>query len=336
MSSRGFLLLALLIYPTTTLAVSIPTVPVGDAGNAPNVVFGDSRGAVARDFRIGTYEVTNSQYAAFLNAKAKSDPFGLYDEAMTGNARGGIVRSGTSGSYSYAPKTNLGNKPVNYVTLFDAMRFTNWLHNGQGSGNTETGAYTLVGGAIPFDPTSITRSAGAKWFLPSRDEWYKAAYYQPASAGGDVDDYWLFPTRSNTAPIKAFITDPSFDIANPGYNVANYDSGINFFMTSVGTAGPLSTSYYGTYDQAGNVAEWNETTGFTGTAWVRAGGSYNSAAPNLQSDLEISYSPTSTFPTIGFRVAADISVPEPATWVLGAVALCSVAVFYNRSRRAAA
>lgn len=325
---------ACLLELPVSSAVTIPTVVVGDAGNAANVVFGESKGAVAQDFRIGTYEVTNAQYSAFLNAKAQSDPFGLYEVNMTTNVRGGIVRSGTLGSYTYAPKSGLDNKPVNFVNLFDAMRFTNWLHNGQGSGDTESGAYSLVGGEFPSSPTTINRNGGAKWFLPSRDEWYKAAYYQPASAGGDADNYWLFPTRSNTAPIMASIGDPSFNISNPGYNVANYNSGINF-LTSVGSAGPLSTSYYGTYDQAGNVAEWNETTGFTGVDFVRAGGSYNSAAPNLQSDLEVSFSPTSSFPTIGFRVAAHISVPEPSTLLLGLAAVLLLAgqkIFRSRKQ----
>ena len=31
----------------------------------------------------------------------------------------------------------MGNKPVNYVSFWDAARFANWLTNGQGSGGTE-------------------------------------------------------------------------------------------------------------------------------------------------------------------------------------------------------
>ena len=36
--------------------------------------------------------------------------------------------------------------PVNYVDFYDALRFANWMNNGQGNGDTETGAYTLLGG----------------------------------------------------------------------------------------------------------------------------------------------------------------------------------------------
>jgi hypothetical protein len=40
----------------------------------------------------------------------------------------------------------MADKPVNYVSFFDAMRFINWLHNGEGSGDTETSAYTIGNG----------------------------------------------------------------------------------------------------------------------------------------------------------------------------------------------
>lgn len=62
-------------------AISIPTVPVGDAGNQGSFSL---RGSVAYEYRIGKYEVTNSQYAEFLNAKAaNSDPRGLYNNEMS-------------------------------------------------------------------------------------------------------------------------------------------------------------------------------------------------------------------------------------------------------------
>src|SRR5262245_2263385 len=39
-------------------------------------------GAVAAPFKIARTEVTNAQYAAFLNAVAQSDPNGLYNTSM--------------------------------------------------------------------------------------------------------------------------------------------------------------------------------------------------------------------------------------------------------------
>jgi hypothetical protein len=71
--------LALAIFLTsTTRAVVIQTVPVGGPGNAPDPATGSLYGAVPYNYRIGTYDVTNTQYVEFLNAKASAaDPYGL-------------------------------------------------------------------------------------------------------------------------------------------------------------------------------------------------------------------------------------------------------------------
>jgi len=332
------LLLLLLLSAGVAPAAVISTVPVGDAGNAPNEPYPGllphwSFGDVDHAYRIATYEVTNSQYAEFLNAKAKSDPLQLYDASMTAQTIGGINRQGSAGNYSYSTKPNMGNKPVNFVTVYDAMRFSNWLHNGQGNGDTESGAYTLTGGAIPVDPLNIVRNAGARWHLPSMDEWYKAAYYQPAAAGGDADNYWLYPTGTNNVPTQAFINSPTFDIANPGPNVANYDSGVNF-VTTVGSAGPLSTSYYGTYDQGGNVSEWTDSIGFDGVSWNRLGGNYNATDDNMMSTVEIALLGSNSNQTTGFRVASALVVPEPGTLTLAAAGLGALAIAsFKRARR---
>lgn len=54
-------------------------------------------------------------------------------------------------------------------------RISNWLHNGQGSGDTESGAYTLEGGTpIPTNGATVTRNGGASVFLTSEDEWYRS------------------------------------------------------------------------------------------------------------------------------------------------------------------
>jgi formylglycine-generating enzyme required for sulfatase activity len=308
------LLLAAGLCATHAHAVTIDLVTVGDAGNANDNSTGNLYGGVSNAYQIGKYEVTNAQYADFLNAKAASDPLALYNANMGSNARGGITQSGTSGNFTYAARTNMGNKPVNFVSWYDAIRFANWMNNGQGAADTETGAYTLLGGTpTPSNGNSITRNVGATWFLTSENEWYKGAYYQP---GASSNDYWLYPTASDTDPTVA-TASATGDISNPGSNVANYLDGADWNsqdgnVTTVGSAGTLSDSYYGTFDQGGNVWEWNEAL-ISGSNRGLRGGSFIGSATFLQSSDRNDNFPTIENSDIGFRVAA---VPEPSAAVL--------------------
>jgi len=89
-------------------------------------------GEVNYTYQISTYEVTNSQYVEFLNAIAATDPNALYNPAMSSD--GGVMRSGSDGSYSYNVITGRDNMPVNFVPAVDALRFVNWLDSGQPTG----------------------------------------------------------------------------------------------------------------------------------------------------------------------------------------------------------
>ena len=260
-------------------------VPVGDAGNTNDVATGF--GAVSYADRIGVNEVTRSEYAAFLNAVAATDTHGLYNPNM------GITRSGSPGSYVYTATD--GTRSVAWVSWYDALRFANWLNNGQPSGalgapSTETGAYTFSG-----DTSVSDRTPQALVFLPSENEWYKAAYYQ----GGTDTWYWAYPTRSDTPPLAA---------APPGSdNAANYDQVTN----GVTPAGAYATTkgYYGTHDQAGNLWEWNEAL-IDGDRGLR-GGSYDDYPLLIKSTYRDSQSPTLKNEFTGFRIAAAAAGNPP-------------------------
>jgi len=279
-------------------------------------------GVVDRNFRISKFPVTNDQYAEFLNAVGASNTGGqgqIWIEAMGSDPRGGITRSGSSGSYAYAVKQNMGNKPVNLVSFLSAMRFVNWLHNGQPTGaqdasTTEAGVYTVANGVTE------TRAADAAYFIPTENEWYKAAYHQPVTEGGDSDSYWLYSTASNDVPTMA-VANASGDISNPGANVANYGRGADWNgqdgnVTTVGSAGAGSQSFYGTADQGGNVLEWTETffqeapnPGCTSPPCSRVvrGGSWDNNADLMQSSFQTSFGVQFGDQRLGFRVAAPAS-----------------------------
>ena len=135
----------------------------------------------------------------------------------------------------------------------------------------------LVSQGVISDALSETRRLDAKFFIPTENEWYKAAYHQPSADGGDIDDYWLYPTASDSVPTIA-TANATGDIGNPGPNVANYDFGADWNgqdgnVTTVGSAGPLGESFYGTSDQGGNLLEWNEAV-FSGSLRGVRGGSW--------------------------------------------------------------
>jgi formylglycine-generating enzyme required for sulfatase activity len=338
MPMKKLLTLLLLLPSSSLLAVTISTVPVGNTGNAPDLVatfnnaYGLAFGSVDYDYRIGTTEVTNSQYAEFLNAKARDNLLLFYNSSSSGIA----ARQDDTGRYTYSVKPNMGNKPVIGVSWYDAARFVNWLHNGQGDGDTETGAYTLAGKNLSdrFGGLSVTRNAGATWFLPNENEWYKAAYYNP-TLNDNTGGYWLYATQSNAMPTPATATGQG-DVSNPGPNVANFAlgaqwNGMGDNVTTVGSAGPLSESFYHTSDQSGNVVEWMEDLDTKYSDWriLRGGAWATYPKIYLASWGRESYGPDMRSRGVGFRVA---TIPEPPAYVLAALSVLGLLAARRRKR----
>ncbi len=256
---------------------------------------------------------------------AASNPNGLYNANMGSHPLGGITQSGSSGSFTYEAKTDMGDKPVNYVSIGDAMRFTNWINNGQGAATTESGAYDMTQSL-----STVDHNGSANVWLPTENEWYKAAYYQPAAAGGDTDSYWLYATQSNSAPTIATV-DANGNITNDGANVANYIKGAIWNgqtgnVTTVGSAGATSDSYYGAYDLGGNVWEWNEA--ISGSDRGVRGGSWIAPGNTLPASFRVTPPPTFEDAALGFRLAS--AVPEPSRLMLTLAGMC---VLLLRRRR---
>jgi formylglycine-generating enzyme required for sulfatase activity len=312
-------------------AVTLDWVVIGNTGNAPDTASNCDEancGSVAYSYRISKYEVTNAQYAEFLNAV---DPTGanslaLYDSDMGSNpTNGGILLVGSNAPGSrYVVKTTGGyggtgfaNKPVTYVTFYDALRFANWLNNGQGAASTETGAYTLLGGTpTPSNGTTVVRNALATTFLPSENEWYKAAYHGPGGM------YFEYPTGTDTPTGCVAPGADTGDSANCGPATGNQ-------VTDVG-AYALSNSPYGTFDQGGNVFEWNEQMADSDRG-IR-GGSWGDDASVLAASYRLYPSPTSDVSGIGFRVAS--LVPEPGTGIFMVTELLGLASLRRRRAQA--
>jgi formylglycine-generating enzyme required for sulfatase activity len=234
-------------------------------------------GAVAYNFRIGKYEITNTQWNAFTAAAG----------APTGND-GGYPGEAYDDSASFTG----AQQPTNGVSWYEAAQFCNYLT----SGDKSKGAYQFSGNNVnPGDFLGINRASaiasyGTIYVLPTEAEWYKAAYYKPDGSG-----YSLYANGLDSIPA-----------ADNGWN---YYDGTYSNPWNVGSG---TQEQNGTFDMMGNVDEWNETL-YDSSYRVTRGGSFIYRERVLSSSAHCGYYEYGENSGVGFRVA---EVPEPCSLVL--------------------
>jgi formylglycine-generating enzyme required for sulfatase activity len=204
-----------------------------------------------------------------------------------------------------------GSQPAADITWYEAAAFVNFLNTNSG----KTAAYNLTFSnnqwslalwsseqAWTAGGTNLYRNKDSFYFLPSENEWYKAAYYNAAGT-----NYFLYPTASSSAPTAVASG------TNAGTAVYNNAASVPALVDSAGGLSP-----YGTMGQGGNVWDWTESA-FAGTnsssSENRAfrGGAWDHNQLRMRSSFRDGVDPTFENSDIGFRVA---SVPEPSTAVL--------------------
>ena len=264
----------------------ISFVPISQTNNANDPASGNIYGAVPYEYRASIYEISQ-------NAITKATASGMANV--------------TAGAWT-------NNQPAANITWYEAAAFVNWLNTSSG----KTAAYILswsgtawsmtlqTSNAWTLGGTNLYRNKDAYYFLPSEDEWYKAAYYNAAGT-----NYFVYPTASSSVPTSvASGTNAGtavFYASGPGYTAP----------AVVTTAGGLSP--YGTMGQGGNVRDLIETAadGVNDSPTdVRSllGGFWGNTADVLSSTGNRQTAVvTLENPNIGFRVA---SVPEPSTYAL--------------------
>ena len=255
---------------------------IGNAGNDPDTTGDpDPAGAVAYDYAIGTYEVSENQWDAVVAASAGDD---LDDP----------------GRWS-------GDQPVAQISWHDAAMFCNWMT----SGDVTQGSYTINAGTVTgIDRVAAMDAYGKVYVIPTEDEWYKVAYYEPT--GGL---YYNYPTGSDTAPIDVL------GGTAPGTAVYGGSNVTPTAPADVDNSG--GSSPYGTMAQGGNVWEWNETL-IGGNRGLRGESYYDLVSFRMSATYRHSLDPTSEYDWVGFRVAL-INIPEPGSVLLLIVGLAGMA-----------
>jgi formylglycine-generating enzyme required for sulfatase activity len=293
--------------------INIDLVPVVDPNNPPDKTK-QKHGTVATAYQIGKYDVTAEQYCMFLNAMAShSDPHELYDPRMeTDPDIACVIRYGdTNRGYSYFTIPGREKFPITYVSSFSVMRFCNWLEHHQPTAE-ESPEATESGSFIKNDDNKFYPVVGAKWSIPTENQWYKAAYYYPTQ-----NRYFTYGTGTDDAPSNDLNGANSLPSANYRY-LGNFTIEMQPHLTPVGTF-TKSASFYGALDMSGNVSQWTLTAESEKSAnLIIRGGSWNSSDEN---DINFSrygaLDPSSRNSTTGFRLVYNVVPPSPkplTTW----------------------
>ncbi len=265
----------------TTTAFAQPSsdgydwVTIGAPGNAPWTGFSDpisptyGRGGVNYEFRIGRTEVTTVQWVEFYNAAlARPDPLPFAGMRWWGTPIhwGAEVDPNYNGAgVRFRVRTDIadaGMLPVNGISWRTAAVLCNWLENDKSVAPSAfmSGAYDVstFTPEISFPTFNDQRqhTPGARYWIPTLDEYLKAAFYDPHHGGQGVGGWWTQPNGSDTplvyGPPPSFGGDGSGQ-ANAGFTLP----GSAHLLIPLG-AYPTVQSPWGLLDLAGGTREWLE------------------------------------------------------------------------------
>jgi formylglycine-generating enzyme len=295
---------AVVSFGTGANQFNMEFVTIGNPGNAADTTGSPNpAGAVGYTYDIGKFEVSRDMITKYNSNFGTANNLVITLDSMSG------ITGGTG-----------ANRPATGISWNEAARFVNWLNTSTGGSaayNFTTGgvndniAVWTASDTLDYEATNPYRSKRATYVLPSYNEWYKAAYYNPTNS-----TYYDFPNGSNTAPTAV--------ASGTGDNTAVYNQSFGQGPADVNLAGGLSP--YGVMGLGGNVFEWEESSGdLTNSSGSSSrgirGGLWSNDPDGLSSSTRYGYNPSFEFDFLGFRVASlpssAAAVPEPSMMVIG-------------------
>lgn len=234
---------------------------IGSPGNAPNQYVEQpggtvrSRGGVAYEYAITRTEITASQWNEFVQAYTPFiNPASRFDSRFFSDRFRPIFLPNNQVRYEMIPAA--AEYPVEIGWRY-AARYCNWLHNGKvneawafENGAYDTSTFGDVAGGYFTD--QVAHNPDAKFWIPTIDEWYKAAYFDPSKNGQNQPVYWLYPTTSDTAPISGLPQDGGETSAGVPRTGPEFD-----YPPTAAYADVMSP--WGLWDLSGGYSEWLES-----------------------------------------------------------------------------
>lgn len=210
------------------------------------------RGSVPYTFRASKLEITTSQWMEFLNTFSSQGKDMSYFKPLWWGAQFG------GSTYSLRPVASASLIPVRGITWRAAAQYCNWLHNDK-SANSQamlSGAYDVsTFSTLPDGSFTDQRehSPGAKFWIPTLDEWMKAAHYDPDRYGQGQGGWWEFQNGTNSPSVSG---PPGVGETSAGWRTSNFAE----WDVPLG-AYPQTLSPYGLLDLSGGASEWLEYSG---------------------------------------------------------------------------
>jgi len=313
-------------------------VTIGAPGNAPYT--GDSpynppiavgRGTVNYEYRIGRTEVTTSQWLGFVNTftMREDSAFGLDLLPAHWGAEPDSAYSGPGYRWTVPTSGPAAMLPVSGITWREAALFCNWLNNGKPTerASIATGAYdtSTWGGTPPTFTDGPTHLPGAQFWIPSLDEWIKAAHFDPHRYGEGSGGWWVYPNGSDDPLVSGL----------PGTPGSQTSAGVvteepwGEWSIPLG-AYPDVQSPWGLLDVSGGEREWTEEVVWPDSPQARVlAGSWAGFLDFGVFDHVSAFGGTSPSSHAGgIRIASSVPAPHA-----GMMAIVGIMVLTRRTRR---